>query len=465
MEGFTVRNGNASNGYGGGVHCYNSVPTLNNNIIQHNNALVGGGVYCESCLDVTLCNNDISQNTASDGAGIYCTSSSVSINKNDICYNDSAGHGGGIILYSSSSGIVCNNKITDNVSHDSGGGILCSKESSPRIDNNQISYNVAYKGGSICCLDESSPDINGNMIDSNLASNYGGGIYCFDHCSPVISNNMIIYNQAEHATLGDGGGVYLNYSPITPTLLINNTISWNSATRNGGGVYCWNGALTDIVNSILWENSSDNTGWELWVGSHPLNTTIVDVSYSDIRGGYNEPYVKKDAQSILIWGPGIIDSDPLFVDETDGDFHLTYDSPCRDTGNNSEVIEAYDFEGDPRIAWSGIVDMGADEFYNHFYCTGEFTPNGTVEAKFIGLPDTWPVGLFIGSGILHPPIQHKWGAFYLESPWFLFPLVPVPANGVLSFTAALPSTPAPYDIPMQALIGWELSNLFVLEVR
>jgi len=73
--------------------------------------------------------------------------------------------------------------------------------------------------------------------------------------------------------------------------------------------------------------------------------------------------------------------------------------------------------------------------------------------------------LFIGSGIMDPPMQHSWGDFYLESPWLLFPLVPIPADGVLVIPATLPSTPAPYDIPMQALIGWELSNLFVVEVR
>jgi len=37
---------------------------------------------------------------------------------------------------------------------------------------------------------------------------------------------------------------------------------------------------------------------------------------------------------------------------------------------------------------------------------------------------------------------------------------------VLVLPTTLPGTPAaPYDIPMQALIGNELSNLYVLEVR
>jgi hypothetical protein len=47
--------------------------------------------------------------------------------------------------------------------------------------------------------------------------------------------------------------------------------------------------------------------------------------------------------------------------------------------------------------------------------------------------------------------------------------VPIPGDGVLVLPATIPATPpAPYDLPMQALIGLNpdsLTNLFVLEVR
>jgi hypothetical protein len=128
-----------------------------------------------------------------------------------------------------------------------------------------------------------------------------------------------------------------------------------------------------------------------------------------------------------------------------------------------------DFEGDPRIAWGCVVDMGADEFYTHLYCTGDFLPGGAIAGKLVGLPGTSPVGLFLGSGVLEPPVPTAWGSFYLQAPWLLIPLIPIPANGVLTLPATIPATPpAPYDLPMQALIGLDsdsLSNLYVLEVR
>jgi hypothetical protein len=79
------------------------------------------------------------------------------------------------------------------------------------------------------------------------------------------------------------------------------------------------------------------------------------------------------------------------------------------------------------------------------------------------------VGLFFGSGVLSTPMNTQWGDFHLQGPLLLIPLVPMPASGVLALPATLPvSPPAPYDLPMQALIGLDpdsLTNVFVLNVR
>jgi hypothetical protein len=92
-----------------------------------------------------------------------------------------------------------------------------------------------------------------------------------------------------------------------------------------------------------------------------------------------------------------------------------------------------------------------------------------IEGKLVGLPGTSSVGLFLGSGVLEPPVATAWGNFYLQAPWLMLPLVPIPGDGVLVLPARIPATPpAPYDLPMQALIGLDpdsLSNLCVLEVR
>lgn len=116
-----------------------------------------------------------------------------------------------------------------------------------------------------------------------------------------------------------------------------------------------------------------------------------------------------DPGATLNWGLGMIDSDPLFANLPGDDNHIQYNSPCRDSGSNGALkVPNTDFEGDDRIAY-GNVDMGADEFYTHLYQTGDAVPGGDVEVVLVGIPGTSPVGLWLSSGVLDPPLPSIWG--------------------------------------------------------
>jgi hypothetical protein len=322
-----------------------------------------------------------------------------------------------------------------------------------------ITNGKAYIGGGIFCRYSSTPTLIGNIVARNTAQADGGGIACYEGGSARIFNNLITDNQAS----GYGGGIHCHYA--SPDV-INNTIVDNSSTLGGGIYHCYYSEM-EITNSIIWNNSA-STGPDIWIGGpSPYPSSSLTISYSNVKGGISSVYVTSGSN--INWGSGMIDADPLFVDAAIGDFHLTYNSPCRDTGDNSAIAGLYDFEGDPRIAWDGIVDMGADEFYNHLYVTGDKTPGGLVEGKFVGIPGTSPVGLFFGSGILEPSAPTQWGNFCLEAPWVLVSLVPIPSDGILVIPETIPLSPtAPYNHYLQALIGldsYSLSNLEVLEVR
>jgi hypothetical protein len=184
----------------------------------------------------------------------------------------------------------------------------------------------------------------------------------------------------------------------------------------------------------------------------PGNLPIV--SYCDIMGGWP--------------GAGNIDADPLFADPAAHDFHLLHPSPCRNAGDNAAVVEAGDFEGDPRIA-GGTVDMGADEFYTHLYYTGDASPGGNMDLKFIDEPNTAPVILWAGSGILEVPIHLKqYGDWHLQFPvLFEAGLGSIPApDGMLVLSVTIPITvPSPLDLPLQALSGSTLTNPCVVEIE
>jgi len=317
------------------------------------------------------------------GGGLYCEKSSPVISNNIITGN-SAYHGGAISCYQSSP-VIINNKIVCNSSDKYGGGIFLAAECYPIIVNNSISGNISKgHGGGIRCGIYSSPFILNNIISKNSANgNYssGGGIFCEDWTSPIITNNTI-------------------------------TMKFSG---NGGGGFCGTKANPIITNTIIWGNESEiGSNDILLIGGDPT------ITYSDLKGGYP--------------GTGNIDADPLFVDPANGDFHLIFTSPCKDTGDNSPIIEITDNEGDPRIAY-GTVDMGSDEFYTHLYHAGDTVPGGNVQIKFVGLPGASLLALCAGTGVLDNSILTNWGdwwnKWWLEFPIFgPFILGSIPSDGV-----------------------------------
>jgi predicted outer membrane repeat protein len=107
LDGFTIRNGHASNG--GGVYCdYYSSPTITNCRIMCNTASVdGGGICCDGARAI-IANCEIVSNTAgSEGGGIYCEDSRLTITNCTISGN-TAHRGGGLYLERSRYAVVTN---------------------------------------------------------------------------------------------------------------------------------------------------------------------------------------------------------------------------------------------------------------------------------------------------------------------------------------------------------------------
>ncbi len=289
------------------------------------------------------------------GAGIYLSASSPTISHCTIRDNqaetgDSSCAGGGI-YGSASSPVISSCTIKGNVATStiasSGGGIYISG-GHPVITNTIITANSAYgqfgaSGGGIS-VNGSSPIIDNSDIDSNSVSNFGnygtagGGIYFSSTAYLSLVNCVINGNSANK-----GGGIYIDGSPSFPGMT-NCTIVRNTATtENGGGVFFANNS-TDIINSILWENSPENV--------YKYGTSTPNITYSDVGGGYA--------------GTGNIDASPAFVNIALADFHLTAASPCINKGSNAAAnLPSFDKDGRVRINGSS-VDMGAYEYYYEY---------------------------------------------------------------------------------------------------
>jgi hypothetical protein len=122
--------------------------------------------------------------------------------------------------------------------------------------------------------------------------------------------------------------------------LANNVVFGNQ----GGGLRVADDSDVVVANSVL----RGNGGYQI-AAPDGLPLTI----FSNVEGGFP--------------GEGNIDEDAMFVDPTNGDFHLRWGSPCVDAGSNdAPAVPALDFEGDDRVIDGdldsiGVVDIGADE--------------------------------------------------------------------------------------------------------
>ncbi|MDP8320964.1 MAG: T9SS type A sorting domain-containing protein [Candidatus Stygibacter australis] len=355
LTGFTITNGHT--GWGGGIYCWESSPSLVNVTITDNLALHrGGGVYCYSSSP-SLVNVTITGNSSWEfGGGIYCSySSSPSLENVTITGNSAGWEGGGIYCYSSSPSLL-NVTITNNSAGEYGGGICCSSSSSPSL-------------------------VNVTIMDNSTEGD-GGGIYCTNSSSPSLENVTITGNSAED----DGGGIYcLNFS--NPSL-VNVTITGNTAGEYGGGIYCRNQVNLSLVNCILWNNSPHEMEFP-----YINDENIATIAYSDIEGG--EEGLETNNNVTVNWCEGNIDADPLFVDAANGNYHLTEDSPCIDAG-----IAYFEYDGEVLVDLSedeyfGIApDMGAYEYEgNAVIYYGDISDNGVVDSYDAALVLMYVVGL------------------------------------------------------------------------
>lgn len=332
LSGFTIIYGSETQYGGGGINggfIYDTKATIENNVIKNNYARDGAGIYkCDGLIQ----NNTIFQNSAfSYGGGLRDCHGTIQ--NNLISKNTADNSGGGIYLCS---GSIKNNKIIENTSKLDGGGIYNCQGT---IFNNTIignSSTSANGGGLAFC----NGDKLNNIIMKNVAYYYGGGIY---RC-----NGAILYNIIKQNSANDGGGIYEGDGTIQNNIIAensaidggglhgcngviyNNTIVKNAATW-GGGFYISHGI---IMNCIIWQNSATYDP-NLHSSSTPSYSCINNWS-----GG----------------GTGNISLDPEFVNITDGDYHLSDNSPCIDTGNPEEQ---YNDKCIPPGKKTSLNDMGA----------------------------------------------------------------------------------------------------------
>ena len=319
LIGFTILNGSTQ-----GIFFENSSPTINN------------------CI--------ISQTLTHERRGIWCYTASPRIDN---------------VLVTNNNGI----------------GIWIGYEAHPVITNSTSSYN---DGAGIYCTQYSNPTLTNVISEGNSDPAAGGGFFASAWCNPILKRVIIRDNQAGY---NGGGGIYVGHN--SSVILDSSLVSGNSSTDGGGAIRVVDGSVITCTRSEISNNSSiygggsyfgedgstasfENCtffGGGIYLQGHYLNTTTVNYNNSII---WESPLTLEQYTSVgvlysvlqsgtdAIIGDissstftSIIDEDPQFLNSGSGDFSLTANSPCIDSGDPSSP-----FDPDGTMA-----DMGA--YYYH----------------------------------------------------------------------------------------------------
>jgi predicted outer membrane repeat protein len=182
-------------------------------------------------------------------------------------------------------------------------------------------------------------------VSGNSAGEMGGGIYSNASSAPVLVNVLISGNTSGYS--GGGMGIMAYSSPV----LTNVTVSGNYAFYAGGGINSENSAW-GIWNSVIWGNDSGTVD----KGIHVYNNTLtIGNSIVQDSGGSFAWTVSNatDSGSNLDADPSFVGPDPAADNSptAGGDYRLN-SGPAVDTGDSSKYPDTW-------AKWQSLVGTGS----------------------------------------------------------------------------------------------------------
>ncbi len=270
----------------------------------------GGAVFNEG--STTLDNCTISGNTSTEGAGggLYNSfSGQLRAYGCTISGNTSSNEGAGV--YNDGTAYLSGCTISGNSNNNAGGGVW--NRSTIDLTGCTISGNTAFAGGGL--ESEAAATVTDCTISDNVANKSGGGVAngfvayvsdTDDTAALTLTGSTISDNTVSGGTLGGGGAGILNDGQAT---LCDSTIANNFAnngqfaeTSSGGGLD--DSGTATLVACTISGNSTTASGGGIYAGGTGAGT--VTLNNTIVAGNESAPYGGSVSPSDIVAGSGAV---------------------------------------------------------------------------------------------------------------------------------------------------------------
>jgi len=256
--------GNTASKTGGGIRVVYDVQgekvnlntvTMTAGSVSNNKANEAGGILLEGDGTVmTMTGGEISGNqSAVTAGGLYAANKTQFIMEGGQIANNRGKHAAGIRALRSTI-ILKGGKITGNRSVMNGGGVYVSNENGKLcLQGAEISNNTAEKGAGVLVESKAVMEMSAGTISGNTVTKDGGGaILVSTDCAFTMTGGTITRNNGRI-----GAGLYAYRATVT---LAGGTISYNTATKEGGGVRHIGGKLYLRGTNIIGNTAKEGNG-------------------------------------------------------------------------------------------------------------------------------------------------------------------------------------------------------------
>ena len=197
-------------------------------------------------------------------------------------------------------------------------------------------FTITHGNGNGIALFGASPTIEENIITANNGCNNVAGISSFSG-SPVIRHNTITNNVDQCGFSSQGGGIFINGNQFNAsasaarTQILNNTITGNQTSFQGGGGIAITGAGNALIQSNTIENNSTaGNGGGIYIENGSIADIVqnlIDNNTAAVGGGIHQTLASSFSGPLMLNNTVANNSAgsgaEVFIDGADGNIAFT----------------------------------------------------------------------------------------------------------------------------------------------